>query len=161
MVGSQSQINVKAAESVEISVDNRLGISFVKGTEGPSDLGLDPTIFTINILQNGAHEPALRTDGVRLYSVRAIGTGNLLKIQMADGYKIKSISFQRDSQTQTENGTVHVDGTLLLERGDIFTTELFSDLDASLFQLDNSRQGGDKNLQIRFLSITITYVKVS
>lgn len=37
VVGSQSQINVKAAESVEISVDNRLAISFVKGTEGPSD----------------------------------------------------------------------------------------------------------------------------
>ena len=139
--------------SAQVTVTDELNVA--------SDFGLDPTIFTINILKNGANPPALRTDGVRLYSVRAIGTGNLLKIQMADGYKIKSISFQRDSGTTTENGTVHVDGTLLLERGDIFTTELFSDLDASLFQLDNSYQGGDKNLQLRFLSITITYVKVS
>lgn len=37
VIGFKSQINVKAAESVEISVDNRLAISFIKGTEGPSD----------------------------------------------------------------------------------------------------------------------------
>lgn len=152
--GAPAPVTVKTTlPSAQVTVTDELNLA--------SSLGLDATIFTVHILKNGANDPALRTDGIRMYSLRAVGSGNLLKIQIAEGYKIKAVSFERDSGTTTDNGTVHVDGTLVLERDNIFTTNLFEDLNASLFQLDNSHSGGDKNLQIRFLSITITYVKVS
>lgn len=152
--GAPAPVTVKTTlPSAQVTVTDELNLA--------SSLGLDATIFTVHILKNGANDPALRTDGIRMYSLRDVGSGNLLKIQIAEGYKIKAVSFERDSGTTTDNGTVHVDGTLVLERDNIFTTNLFEDLNASLFQLDNSHSGGSKNLQIRFLSITITYVKVS
>ncbi|MFU8793078.1 MAG: immunoglobulin-like domain-containing protein [Acholeplasmataceae bacterium] len=124
-------------------------------------IGLDPTLFTVSSVLNDAsvHVGLNNAGQIRIYANRTTGNGNLLTIELDEGYVITGVEFEFGASTNsplavltlgtTESNLVALDLTN--------TTQTYADLAINSFSLKNTQDSGSSNAQIYILSIKITY----
>ncbi len=121
---------------------------------------LNPEIFTVNGIKGAAGQGVgLYSGAFRLYSVRASGEGNTLKISIAAGYEITKIKINYASSGDVTTADLDLGGTVQNISALKDESQDYNDLAISYFSIKNTHQGGSKNLQIHIASIEITYLE--
>lgn len=108
---------------------------------------------------NGANPPTHYTaGGLRLYSVRATGEGNIMTITPKNAAKITSLVVNASAVAYTPAITYSVDGGAFVPATWSGTTLTISGIEAATsLRIKNAHTGGGSNIQLRIPSFTVTY----
>ena len=149
-------IGVMAQTTVTEIAAEQFGTSSVSNIEGtyPIDSNLNYTIIS-----NGANPPAFYpADGIRLYSVRTSGEGNILTITPLNNVKITAITLNASSTNYTPKLTYSIDGGSFQSANWSGTTLTISGIEAAKsLAIKNAHTGGNSNVQLRVTSFSVTY----
>lgn len=135
------------------------GTTNMSGDNNAEAIELDPNLFTVTSIQrnnNPLHIGLNNAGQIRLYG-SSDTNGNILEIEIADGYTITDIEFVFGSNVTDAliytGDTVQFDGTLSSN-----STLSYNDLDVSKFSIQNT---ASSTSQLYILEIIITYTEDS
>ena len=129
-------------------------VSNITETVYPIDANLDYS-FAANGASNTAFYPA---DGIRMYSIRATGEGNIMTITPKNGAKITELVVNAFSAAYTPAVTYSIDGGAFVPATWSGTTLTITGIEAATsLAIKNAHTGGSSNTQLRIPTFTVKY----
>ena len=149
-------VNAQTITVTEVAAD-QFGTSTVSDITGPVypiDANLDYS-FTANGANVTAFYPA---DGIRMYSVRATGEGNIMTITPKNGAKITELVVNTFSAAYAPAVTYSVDGGAFVPATWNGTALTITGIQAATsLAIKNAHTGGSSNTQLRIPTFTVKY----
>lgn len=153
-----------AAAILAVSVNAQTTVTYTfSGTNATEVAGgtVDANISFVTAKGTSAQLPTFYSAapaGVRIYSDRNTGEGNVISISVASGYEITALTFTAATAAYTPPVKYTVDGgtaTAMPLTGTVYNVENLTAGSSLSFQ--NVLTGGTTNTQLRIPSFTVTY----